>query len=315
VSVGRITIGGVDYDVTLTPVDNTTAPPTPTPPVPVPSPSGPGRLPAGPIAAAWLFTWSGPGLGGFPADVAGIINHVVIAGLGSAQPGTGRLSYGGAGITRAAVDAAAARGTRVVAGIGGSSTNGQIILRTSANAAEMASSLLDLRDRFGMRGFDLDIENTTDWTESALSELVDRLRSVDPGWVCGLTMGLYGDLQTKWLSAARVLGDRVDYCAPMLYDFPEAGDSRQTGVALDKVRTMVAGGIPASKILLGFMCRVQGEAYANASPVEVADAAWRAAKARYPDLRGAFIWETAREARDPRGWPFTRTTLRTVRGL
>jgi hypothetical protein len=84
----------------------------------------------------------------------------------------------------------------------------------------------------------------------------------------------------------------------MLYDYPEAHDERLVPDALKKIQTAVDGGVPSSKQILGFMCN----AYYNTSPVAVTAQVWQAAEAKYPDLRGAFIWESKLELASNYQW-------------
>jgi len=279
--------------------------------------AGSSGLPSGPIASAWWFTYSEPKPSVWPTDVQNIVNLIVIGVADSASAGTGSISFAGGGMSKAEVQAFTSRGVQVILGIGGSSNNGKIKLLSDTDVQQMFDSITSIRNALGITGIDYDMESEGDWSPTYMAKLSAKLKDTyGESFVIGLTMGLYGSLGSQWLAAAQAHNGRYDYAAPMLYDFPEAGDSRLTQVTKDKISYMQSGGIPVSKIIVGFMCRVTGESYPNASPVSVADAAYRAAKAQYPELRGAFIWESAREARDSGGaWPFTRSTLRAARGL
>lgn len=282
---------------------------------PEPSTPTPGRLPSR-VVALWHHCWEGPlPWLGYPDDVRSQINLLILGIAQSAARGTGRLGYhdrwGGTKI-RDAVMAAKQAGVPVLIGIGGSSDGG-ITITNPAQVTEAADSLSGFVDRYGITGVDIDLEPSgSSWTEPALVQLVDLLRKRHPGFLVGITPGLYGAHTARWLSLARTLGDRYDYMAPMLYDFPEAGDSRLSAVALDKCRQMVAGGVPESKIILGFMTRGKGVVYPNASPTpQVTINAWHACLQRYPGLRGVFHWEDAIDASN--GWAWSRAASPVVR--
>lgn len=257
----------------------------------------------------WHHRWEGPNLRVWPADVKRTVNLVVLGLAQSAAAGTGFIEYSpsnGQSVADAAADVRSfkTRGVSTLMGIGGAGTS--VSLTNSTQANQMFASIQAIVSTYGISGVDVDIEPSgSGWNETALKQLCSQLKATyGTGFIIGLTPGLYGSYTDKWLSAARRLGNDYDYMAPMLYDFPEAGDSRLNGVALSKVAAMLAGGVPLNKQILGFMLRPD-PSYVNSSPAPVTLAAWNAVKAQYPGIRGALIWEDKIES--GHDWAATRS--------
>jgi chitinase len=168
---------------------------------------------------------------------------------------------------------------------------------------------------YGVNGLDIDLEPSgSTWNQTSIVSLVGQLKTTyGPDFIVGITPGLYAPHTTTWLALANALGSNYDYFAPMLYDFPESRDSQLTAVTLDKCNTMVSGGIPQNKIILGFMCRYPSGSTYNASTPQVTLDAYNAAIASYPNIRGAFIWEQYIEGQS--SWQWSRLTGKRVRGL
>jgi hypothetical protein len=263
------------------------------------------------VVSLWYHGWQRPYLRELPADVRNLVNLVVIAMAQSGGAGTGKLAWApanGQSVTDFTADVRALRdlGKSVVIGIGGSNDGG-ITITNATQVTEAFNSIVGFVTTYGLNGIDIDLEPSgSTWTEDALVSLCGQLKAkYGPSFLIGITPGLYGTHTERWLSLARRLGANYDYMAPMLYDFPEAADSRLSGVAVNKCDVMLAGGVPTSKQLLGFMCKPP-EGYANASPPQVTLDAWNAVKAKYPAIRGGFIWEHYIEGRTSYQW--TRLT-------
>ena len=283
----------------------TTPAPTPDPGTPVPA----GALPAK-VNSVWHHRWAGPNLSDYPESVKASLDLVVLALAQSGGAGTGNLSYApnnGQSVAAHAADCKAfiARGINVIMGFGGSSDGG-ITITNTAQADQAFASFASFRSTYGITGIDIDLEPSgSTWTQDAIVYLVRRLKQTyGAGFIVGVTPGLYSPHTTRWMALAQALGSDMDYMAPMLYDFPEAGDSRLTSVALDKCNTMSAAGIPDSKMILGFMLRPPAESYPNSTPTTtLMTNAINAVKAARPNLRGAFIWEDKIQA--ARSWDGT----------
>ena len=270
---------------------------------------------AKPLSVLWVFSWELPTIGQLPSDVVDIHSLFIIAVAQSAGEGTGRISWSPVKQhpEQAKTDIAGlvAKGKKISIGIGGANDGG-IYLTNEAQANEMFESIVDLVSHYGFTGIDLDLEPSGGrWNQESLKSLCVKLKTTyGKGFTIGFTMGMYGEWTEKWLSAVRLIGpDGYDFWAPMLYDFPEAHDDRLSAVAKDKVRTAVSGGVPANRQILGFMCN----AYYNTSPVPVTLRAWQAVKDEFPDIGGAFIWESYLESQFNYEW--TRTVGKVIRGL
>ncbi len=265
----------------------------------------PSTFPALPdrVVSMWMFTFDPPSLGQLPADVVDVLSHVVFGMAQSAAPGTATLRWTpttqGADETATQIARLVARDMPVLLGIGGSSDGG-ITLTNDVQVDQMVTSIGEMVDRYGFTGIDLDLEPSgSSWSEASVAAAAKALKKrYGQTFLVGLTVALYGDHTARWLSLARALGDDFDYWAPMLYDFPEAGDTRLVQIAADRVATAVAGGIPARKQVLGFMCN----APQNSSPVDVAGQVWAGVHEAHRDIRGAFIWESKLEKAADYAW-------------
>ena len=280
-------------------------------------------LPNNKIAALWYNTFQRPRLREIPSDVLGtpssIINHVILAMAQSQTAGTGTLRFqpsNGESTAQMKEDVLALRaaGVNVCIGVGGSSDGG-ITITNSTQVTQAYNSIVSIVNNYGVNGFDIDLEPSgSSWNQASLVSLVSQLKTTyGSTFVVGITPGLYSPYTTGWINLYNAMPANVDYFAPMLYDFPESRDSRLTAVTLDKCATMVNGGIPQSKIILGFMCRVPASSSYNASTPQVTLDAYKAAVAQYPNIKGAFLWEQYIDGQQSFGW--SRLTGKYVRGL
>lgn len=267
----------------------------------------------GGVVAMWHHAWQGPvPWTGYPANVRAQLGSISLGMAQSAQAGTGRLTYfnrHGAALAQG-IAAAKQAGVPVLMGVGGSSDGG-ITVTNTAQADQLFASLQGYVSAFGISGMDFDLEPSgSHWSQDAVVYLFRKLKATFPGWVNVITPGLYGSYTARWMALTQALGDGYDLIAPMLYDFPEAADSRLTAVALDKCRVMKAAGIPESKMILGFMTAPPG-GRPNCSTPALTAAAWRACKAAFPGLRGAFLWEDGID--NSNGWAWTATMAPLIR--
>lgn len=266
------------------------------------APTG-GGLPQN-VVSEWHHCWKGPlPWGEYPSGVKSQVNFISLGIAQSAAAGTGRLSYYnrfGGGL-KPAIMAAHAAGARVIMGIGGASDGG-ITITNDTQITEAFNSMVSFVDQFGISGMDIDLEPSgSGWNEASLVRLADKLLAKYPNFIIGITPGLYGTHTARWMSLGRAMGNRYKFMAPMLYDFPEAGDGRLTAVALDKCRIMKAGGVPEDKMILGFMTR--WGVYPNSTPgAQLCIDAYKACKKAYPGLRGAFHWEDDIDRKNNWAW-------------
>lgn len=277
------------------------------------------------VAAMWYNKFQLPRLRQIPTDVMGtsssIINHVNLGMAQSGGSGTGNLAFGtnngeSAAELKADVLALRAAGANVCIGVGGSSDGG-ITITNSTQVTQAYNSIVSIVNNYGVNGLDIDLEPSgSSWNQASLVSLVNQLKgNYGASFVVGVTPGLYSPYTAGWLALGNALGANMDYFAPMLYDFPESRDSRLTAIAVGKCDEIVNGGIPASKIILGFMCRTTsatGDGYSASTPQVTLDA-YNACVAKYPSIRGAFLWEQYIDA--SQNWAWARLTGKRVRGL
>lgn len=280
-------------------------------PATVIAPARPGGMPDR-VVSMWMFDWRAPSIADLPADVVDTLSMFVVAMAQSAQSGTGRVSWSPNRVSKAEMASqiadVAGTGRPVLIGVGGHQDGG-ITITDDTQVSEFCASIGAIVREFGFTGVDLDLEPSgSRWTEPALVQMVRTLKAeFGPDFVVGITAALYGEHTARWLSLARELGDSFDFFAHMLYDYVEATDQRLVPDALAKVRRAMDGGIPTHKQVLGFMCNTS----TYSSPVAVTGAAWSAVTAEFPDLRGAFIWESSIESSS--GYEWTRSVGTAVR--
>jgi hypothetical protein len=279
---------------------------------------GGGGLPAI-VSSMWYNRYQRPRFRELPSDVRAINNHYVVAAAVSSSSGTGSLSFGPyngetAAELKADILALRSAGANVCIGIG-SSAGGGITITNSTQVTQAFNSIQSFVTNFSFNGLDIDLEpSSSTWNQASIVSLCSQLKTAyGSSFIIGMTPGLYSTYTADWTNLAVALGSNYDYIAPMLYDFPEARDSRLTAVAINKCDVMVAAGIPQSKIILGFMCRPPSDPSYNASTPQVTLDAYKGAAAKYPSLRGAFIWEQYIEGLNNYGW--TRLTGKYIRGM
>lgn len=255
------------------------------------------------IVSMWMFDWQPPTIDELPADVLDTLSMLVVAMAQSARSGSGLLHFRPNRTTAeemaSHIDTVVRSGRPVLIGIGGQNDGG-ITVTNDTQVEEFCDSVRQLVTNYGFTGIDLDLEPSgSTWTQEALVAAVRRLKSeFGPDFLVGITAALYGEHTARWLTLADALADSYDFFAHMLYDYVEATDGRLEQDALRKVGIAVAGGIPAAKQVLGFMCNTS----TYSSPVTLTGSTWSTTVARYPDLLGAFIWESSIEARVDYEW-------------
>lgn len=273
------------------------------------------------VSAMWYNKFQRPRLRELPSDVRTINNHYILAIAQSGGSGTGNIAFGPsngetAAELKADVLALRAAGANVCIGIGGSSDGG-IAITNSTQVTQAYNSIVSIVTNYGVNGLDIDLEPSgSTWNQTSLVSLVSQLKTnYGSSFIVGITPGLYDSYTATWMALYNAMSANVDYVAPMLYDFPESRDSRLTQIAVQKCDVMAAASIPQSKMILGFMCRSTagtGDGYPASTPQVTLDA-YNAAKAKYPNIRGAFIWESYIEGTAAYQW--TRLTGKAIRGL
>lgn len=290
---GTVTIGGVLYDVTLTPSVKPPDPPDP-PDVPTP-PVSQGRK-----RILWHHGWTGPALANLPVDVLASLTTVNLAMCQSAKANTGLLTMP-PGVNRATVSGLTAAGVDVFAGVGGSGDGG-ITITNPGQVSEAMASIGQMRANLGITGVTLDLEGTPGqrWTVDAVTTLCRAI--VGSGLKVGFWSALYGGRLAAWGAVAKALGNDLSHWERGLYDFAEAADSRLTNVALGDLAGMRQYVSREDQLVASFMPRPQTP-YPNSSPVPVLTGAYAAVRQRFPQV-GFSVWEDLIDAK--RGWAATR---------
>lgn len=277
----------------------TVIPATPVPvpdPIPLPPPAGTGR-----VRLLWHHGWAGPSIDTWPVDVASGITAVGLVMAQSAAAGTGRLTDP-PGITKAQALRLQSAGIDVLAGIGGSGDGG-IDIRTSQQVQQALGSIGGMRDRLAITGVILDLEGApgSGWSPGAMTDLGHAL--IAAGLKVGIWSALYGGRIEGWGQVARALGDGLHSWQRGFYDFPEAGDTRLTGIVTGDLAAMRGYVAREDQLVASFMPTPPEGGYPNSSPTTVLAAAYRAGRGKYP-AAGWSVWEDRIDA--GRGWPATR---------
>ena len=272
--------------------DPTTPPPNPTPD-PTPDPSAPhGRL-----SILWHHGWSGPSLSDLPVDVRASLTTVCLGMSQSARSGTGKLTMP-PGVTRQQVQALVADGVQVLVGIGGS-LDGGVTVNSTARVAELVASAQAQRDALAVSGICWDLEGTPGqaWTVDAVVAASQQL--LDDKMVVGQWAATYSGRGVAWGAVAKALGTRLNHWQRPYYDFPEANDSRLTGI--------VTGDLSSIRQYLArddqLVVSLAPGGSSSRTPIDVAINAFTAARRAMPQV-GWSVWEDYRDHEG--GWKFTR---------
>lgn len=255
------------------------------PPTPPPTPPG-GTTGTAPMAyptkavALYHMMWSNSGspkLSTTPANV-NVIN--ISFAQGDPPSLVGWASQGEASFVADAKDLRA-RGVRMVISVGGAGGNVNV-----ANRQSFVNGIMNINSKLPLDGLDWDIEGSTPMAASDvvwISQELKRLR----GSNFAITMAPNGTNIDQYRSVAVQLHNAgaLDMIGQQFYD-AVVSQSAMMG-RLDQLR---AAGIPENKMAVGMM-------------VGTADTYWtvdecvtnvNAAKAKYPGLRGGYLWEAGR---------------------
>jgi hypothetical protein len=266
--------------------------PGPTPgPDPTPVTGRPGML--------WDYGLQPVDPSAVPADILAKIGHVSAFVAQSARSGTGNLRDVW-GYDKARVSAWRAAGVKVDLCIGGAKDGG-ITVTTTAQADELVASVRAQVKACGYTGVDLDLEPSGGkWTQGAILQACEAF--IADGLEVHVTSALYGQWTAAWGAVVKALGAGLTSWRVMLYDFPEAADSRLTAVTLDKLDTM-RGYVAREDQLVA--CYATGAAMV-ASPGPVVAASYAAARKAHPSV-GWGVWHGGVDK--ARGWQSARALI------
>lgn len=185
-----------------------------------------------------------------------------------------------------------------------------IQLRSETNADEMLRTLIPIIDKYTFDGIDFDLECGPDcWNAASMKSVATRLKEhYGPGFVISAAPRPYEDYYRDW---AVLMGDKLDLFGYQFYDAKEFSDPDflRDNVKY-RIKQSVKMGIPASKILIGAITYSKYKDGHNT--VAVYADIFKELEAKYPDLRGAYVWDTSLDKKE--GWTFATYMGRTVLG-
>lgn len=272
-TAGRLSIGGVDYDVTLTPVTS--------PPTPVPTPTPVARRANVVYYMMWRTSGS-PTLDRIPASVT----ELRLAFLQGAPSLVGFGPYTDATAFRAALAPLRERGVRITGAVGGQAG----AVNTAARDAFLAG-VDNVHKQVPLEGLDWDVEAAALRADDtlALSQAVrDRY-----GWQ--VSMAPNGTNVDTYLPVGVELHRRglLSTFGQQFYDAVVSYDA-----ALGRIRAAVAAGIPADRYTVGMMLPRTGEdpaTFAKRWTAQQCVDNMTALRTLYPGI-GSYLWEAGRPA-------------------
>jgi chitinase len=273
------------------------------------TPAAPSGLPAKIVAGYWQ-RWQGPNVSEVPAAY-----NLQYAAVCQSDGG------GGGGVTfypdfegdtqfRIDFNASKAAGCTWLLTVGGGGDGG-IVMLTETNAVQMYNSLVPIIDSYGFQGVDWDLESGTGgWNGPTLKSASQKLKDhYGSTFIISAAPRPFEDYYRDW---AVSMGSLLDLFGYQFYDYPEASDAAfQHTYISSRTDEAVGLGIPASKLMIGAIC-YSGYSAGHNTPQVYLDC-FNEQKAKYPSIRGVFIWETSLDKLD--GWAFASTMGPGVRGL
>jgi chitinase len=270
------------------------------------------RLPDKLVGGYWQ-RWEGPNVSEITTN-APEYNLQYGAVAQSAQSGTGKVSFfpDFSGASRFKTDMAASKaiGCTWLLTVGGGGDGG-IVLTNETQVSEMVSSVETIVDEYGFDGVDWDLESgTSGWNTASLTSASQQLKAhYGQNFIISAAPRPYEDIYRDW---AVSMGSTLDLFGYQFYDAPDYNDSAFLHDNIfQRVTQSVNMGIPASKILVG--CITYDGYSGGHNTDEVYRSIFLDLLSKYPDLRGAFVWETHLDKLN--AWGFAKVVGRAVRNL
>ncbi len=274
--------------------------PTVTPPVG-------GALPSKLVGAYWQM-YLGPNVSEITANAPQYSLQYASFALGSDS--NGHVSFnpvfqGGASLKND-IAASKAAGSKWLISLGGGSDT-TIRLLNETNASNMFDSLVGIIDSYGFQGIDYDLEcGSACFNPDAAASLAQKLKTkYGPNFIVSAAPRPYEARGAGTIYGAFALkaGNNLDLFGLQFYDFPETRNTAQlTSLINNDIATVVAMGVPPSKIMIGCITYTQYNLGWNT--VDVYKNIFLQQEQKYPDLRGVFIWESSLDKKE--NWSFAK---------
>ena len=264
-------------------IRSATASPRPAKPAPKKSARAGSRAPMGlprKVQALYHMMWSNSGspqLRNTPSQV-NVVNLAFLQGANPTLVGWGSQSEAS---FLADAKRLRARGVRIYISVGGAHGNVNV-----ANREAFVRGVMKLNEKLPLDGLDWDIEGGTAMGASDVVWISKRLKQLR-GKKFGITLAPNGSNIDHYRAIAVQLhrNGALNMIGQQFYDAVVSKEA-----AKGRVAQLVGAGIPQRKIAIGMMVGNTN----NYWTVNECIAAVRYIKARYPKLRGGYLWEAGR---------------------
>lgn len=292
---------GAPAATTPTTPPTTTTPTTPpattaptTPPTTGTTGTAPMPLPSKVVGGYWM-KWNGSSR---PLAQTDTKYNVIYLSFAQGRSGTGALSFGQDVQSQTSfkqdVTTVRARGQRVIMSIGGE--GGKVDLSTQQRRQELLDSLIQMRaNEVTFDGIDWDIEQSTIdaqgmyWVSMQLKQRY--------GADFAITAAPQGH-RVEYKQWAQLMGNNLDFIGIQFYDYTESSQSSRCNSVQSRTNELISNyGVNPSKIGIGFRVQDYSGNYVGDSgssmwwSINGAKNCWNTTEAKYPTLRGAYVWE------------------------
>lgn len=287
--------------------------PAPTP-APAPKPTDPGgttssapmKLPAKVVGGYWM-KWSNSR----SVRLANVDQryNVIYLSFAQGRSGTGALHFNQGAQSQAQftqdVATVRARGQRVIMSIGGE--GGHIDLSSQQRRQQMLDSLIQMRENeVVFDGIDWDIEQAVidaDGMHWVSMQLKQRY-----GQNFAITAAPQGH-RVEYKQFAQRMGSNLDFIGIQYYDYSEPSQASRCNSVQHRTNELINNyQVDPSRIGIGNRVQDYSERYVGDSgasnwwSVNGAKNCWNTMEAKYPSLRGAYVWELSMDNRAGGRW-------------
>jgi hypothetical protein len=268
-----------------------------------------GGLPKKILAAYWQI-WEGPQVAEMTANAPQYNLHYAAFAQSASGGKDGTVRFDPQAqrgdSLRADITASRKAGKKWLLSVGGGGDT--IRLRSQANADEMVKTLIPIIDDYKFDGIDFDLECGKDcWNAASMKSVAVQLKAhYGQQFLISAAPRAYEDIYRDW---AVQMGDALDLFGYQFYDAEEYNDPKFLRDHINyRVEQTVKLGVPASKIMIGAITYSKYDAGHN-TVATYADI-FTSLEKKYPDLRGAFVWDAYLDKKD--GWTFASGMGRVV---